>query len=124
MVIDPSLARGIRRSYMRRLQEELRAETRRRRQHLDRNAHFSVETRRGFSKSCDLFRKRLGSLLLVADVAINTNSRQGWAGFLLEPTTEPWEALRVSTRVVLRPSGAGRPRCPALALGRSPTGSA
>lgn len=108
MIIDPSLARGIRRSYLRRLEEELRAEGKRRQQHDDRNAHFSVETRRGFAKSCNLYRERLGPLLLVADVVINTRSRQAWAGFLLEPVTDPWEALRVSTRVVLRPCGAGR----------------
>ncbi len=86
----------------------MRAEAKRRQQHGNRNAHFSVETRRGFSKSCNLYRERLGSLLLVADVVINTKSRQAWAGFLLEPVTDPCEALRVSTRVVLRPCGAGR----------------
>lgn len=111
MTLDTFFARSIRRSYLRRLQDELRAETKARQRHRDRNALLSIDTPRSFRKSCKRYRQRLGSLLLVAEVSIDANSRQGWVGFLLEPVLDtsqpgPSGGLRVCARTLLRPGGA------------------
>jgi hypothetical protein len=85
MLIDPSLARGARREFLRVLSEEWKAYAKREASDLLRNEYLSAPTTKSFRRAIERARVRLGRLLPVSEVAFDAKSRGGWLAFSLEP---------------------------------------
>jgi hypothetical protein len=115
MVIDAALARGIRRGYMRHLRDAWRAHRLKSIADGARNRLSCVDTQKAYRKSLAACRSRLGTLLGVTELEVNTPSRSGWLALSLVPVFDEGssgsaDALECYASFLLRPGGAGSRR--------------
>jgi hypothetical protein len=108
--IDPGLARGIRRGYLRRLRaawQTLRATNQ---AASNRNRYLSIDTPKAFRRSCREYRERLGPLLSITELTVTAGARQGWVSLALKPELDDAplghaDGVSAAGFVLIRPGG-------------------
>lgn len=108
MLIDKSLARGIRRAYLRVLEVELARIRTRLADDSDRNRLLSVRTPKAWRKACERLAQRIGHTLPGAQVRLESGARSVAAFFMVEPEiaeNPAFDAMRLRVDCLLRPGG-------------------